>query len=391
METKKASYCNILATPLIKNVLHQSNSSCIVCINLLHITSIKLKTFRVIYIGYEIKKPEGGVLVIKHRRQISLILFVLFIVFSLTGCKSKQQIQLLSNKTAELEDSNKQLNSEITELKKANEELNSEKAEFMKNIEELSSEIEKLKAENQKLSESNTSLQEQIADLKKKLEAVEANKQSSANSGTDKIAYLTFDDGPSDNTPKILDILKENNIKATFFVNGRPERKDTYLRIINEGHTIGNHTYSHDYALLYKTIDGFNRDKQKLDDFIFGITGMKSQILRFPGGSNNTVSYQYGGRDFMDKLTQYIKQAGIKYFDWNVDSTDASVVTQNKEKIISEVLNGARNKKQAIILMHDSAPKTTTAQALPSIIKGLKEQGFRFAALSPNVNTIQFK
>lgn len=283
----------------------------------------------------------------------------------------------MSNKTVELQKSNEKLNSQITDLKKTNEELNSE--------------IQELKLNNEKLIKSNDTLQNENADLKKKLEEAEKNNEAAANTETDKIAYLTFDDGPSDNTFKILDILKENNIKATFFVNGHPDRKEVYQRIVNEGNVIGNHTYSHDYAVLYKTIDGFFQDKQKLDDFLYGITGVKPKILRIPGGSNNQVSYNYGGIDFMDKLTAYIKQRDIKYFDWNVDSSDASVLTQNKDKIISEVLEGSTNKKQAIILMHDSEPKTTTVLALPAIIKGLKEQGFKFSTLSPEVNAVQFK
>ncbi|MBL4936733.1 polysaccharide deacetylase family protein [Clostridium sp. YIM B02515] len=320
---------------------------------------------------------------IKHKRYFIVILLVLFHVFTLTGCKDKEQIQLLSNKAAELEKNKKDLSSVITELKKTNEDLSSAITELKKTNEELNSEVNQLKTDNKKLTESNNALQKQNDDLK--------NKQSSSNSILDKTAYLTFDDGPSDNTIKILDILKENNIKATFFVNGHPESKKIYQRIINEKHTIGNHTYSHDYAALYKTIEDFDKDKQKLDDLIAQITGKKPSILRFPGGSNNHVSFSYGGSDFMDKLTKHIKQSGIKYFDWNVDSTDASVATQDKDKIIAEVLKGSKNKKQAIILMHDSSPKTTTVLALPSIISGLKTQGYKFSTLSDEVTAVQFK
>jgi peptidoglycan/xylan/chitin deacetylase (PgdA/CDA1 family) len=321
---------------------------------------------------------------IKYRKQISVIVIILLTIFTLTSCKGKDQIQLLSNRIVELEKSNGKLNSQLAELKKTKEGLNSEKVELKKSNETLNLEIEELKFNNQKLIESN-------ANLKKKLEAAEANNQANTNTAAEKIAYLTFDDGPSDNTAKILDTLKENNIKATFFVNGRPERKEIYKRIVTEGHVIGNHTYSHDYATLYKTIDAFMDDKQKLDDFLYGITGVKPQILRFPGGSNNHVSYSYGGTDFMDRLTKYIKQSGIKYFDWNVSSSDASVATQDKDTIISEILKGSKNKKHAIILMHDSKPKTTTALALPAVIKGLREQGFKFSTLSFEVDAVQFK
>lgn len=319
----------------------------------------------------------------------------------LTGCGNGKQVKLLSDKVIELEKSkeelttkasdlgnaNNKLNSEITELKKSNEILNSE-------IDQLNKSKKELETANQKLTDSNDKLQKENTELKKKLKTYEDNKPTQPNQppiSSSKTAYLTFDDGPSDNTIKILDILKQNNIKATFFVNGRPEKKEIYKRIVNEGHILGNHTYTHDYSVVYQTIEGFYKDKEKLDNFLVETTGVKPKILRFPGGSNNHSSYRYGGVDFMDKLTKNVKQAGIKYFDWNVSSEDASVVTQDEAVIISKVLTGAKNKKQAIILMHDSKPKTTTASALPKIIKGLKEQGFKFAALSPEVTPVQFK
>jgi peptidoglycan-N-acetylglucosamine deacetylase len=346
----------------------------------------------------KLKLLKVEVFVIRFKKEILVILIILLSLFMLAGCKSKEQLKLLSDKIVELEKANEKLNSETAELKENTEKLNSEIDELKKNNEKLSSETEALKSDNEKLTESNDAikkendaLKKENTELKKKLQAAQANKPPATPTLTDKIAYLTFDDGPSDNTIKILDILKANSIKATFFVNGNPNRKEVYQRIVKEGHTIGNHTYSHDYALLYKTIDGFYADMNKLNNFLYETTGVKPEILRFPGGSNNHVSYKYGGEDFMDRLTRQVKQSGIKYFDWNVSSTDASVTTQDKNIIISEVLKGAKNKKQAIILMHDSKPKTTTAEALPALIKGLKEQGFKFASLSSKVAAVQFK
>ncbi|MFL0246657.1 polysaccharide deacetylase family protein [Candidatus Clostridium stratigraminis] len=328
---------------------------------------------------------------IAYKKQILAMAIILCSLFTFSDYKSREQLHLLSDKIVELSNNNEKLNFGIADLMKTNKELLDEVNDLKERNVELNSKIVELNLNNQKLIENNNKLQNENADLKKKLETAAVSNLTAANPGTDKTAYLTFDDGPSDNTIKILDILKENNIKATFFVNGHPESKLIYERIVNEGHTLANHTYSHDYEAVYKTIEGFNKDKQKLDDFIFAITGIRPQILRFPGGSNNHVSYNYGGVDFMDKLTKYEKQLGVKYFDWNVDSSDAAVFTQAKDKIVSEVLNGSKNKKQAIILMHDSKPKTTTAQALPFIIKGLKDQGFRFSVLSPKVNGVQFK
>jgi peptidoglycan-N-acetylglucosamine deacetylase len=395
---------------LFYTYIEQINSYCIICISAFEMrirTNIFKSTLLIIFfISFKITSPSykpsekltytnknsvGWGVMIVYKKQILAIGIIIFSLFTFSDYKSKEQIQLLSTKTAELSKSNEKLNSDVADLTNTNKELLNEENVLKETNVELNSKIEELNLNNQKLIESNNSLQNENADLKKKLDAAKTSTQAATNVVADKTAYLTFDDGPSDNTIKILDILKENNIKATFFVNGHPECKQIYERIVNEGHTLANHTYSHDYAALYKTIDGFNKDKQKLDDFLFSITGIRPQILRFPGGSNNHVSYSYGGVDFMDKLTKYEKQNGVKYFDWNVDSTDASVLTQGKDKIINEVLSGAKNKKQAIILMHDSKPKTTTAEALPEIIKGLKSQGFKFSVLTPQVSGVQFK
>lgn len=208
----------------------------------------------------------------------------------------------------------------------------------------------------------------------------------------EKIAYLTFDDGPSSNTIKILDTLKKYDIKATFFVNGRTDDKSKkiYKRIVEEGHTIGNHTYSHDYSYIYSGKAAFMKDFNKLQNYIKDLTGVKMTVLRFPGGSNNTVSYKYGGKGLMKQLTADMKNKGYVYFDWNVDSTDASVAKQSKSNIVRSVLNGCKGKKEAVILMHDSAPKTTSAEALPEIIEGLKKQGFQFDRISTDTYAPQF-
>lgn len=208
----------------------------------------------------------------------------------------------------------------------------------------------------------------------------------------EKIAYLTFDDGPSKNTSKILDTLKKYNIKATFFVNGRTDSqsKQLYKRIVDEGHSIGSHIYSHDYSEIYRSKTAFMNSFNKLQNYIKNLTGVKMDILRFPGGSNNTVSYKYGGKGLMKELTKEMRRQGYVYFDWNVDSTDASVALQSKSNIVSSVLNGSKGKKQVVILMHDAAGKTTTPQALPEIIEGLKKQGFQFDRITKTSYAPQF-
>lgn len=206
-----------------------------------------------------------------------------------------------------------------------------------------------------------------------------------------KIAYLTFDDGPSKNTIKILDILKKYDVKATFFVNGNPKSKDIYKRIVDEGHTIANHTYTHNYKYIYSSVDNFMKDFERLNDFLEETVGIRPKILRLPGGSNNTVSHRYGGKDIMDKIIDELDKKNYIYFDWNVDSYDATALTQDKEVIINSVLKGAKNKKHAMILFHDSALKTTTAESLEEIILGLANQGFTFKAIDEYTPVQHFK
>jgi len=207
-----------------------------------------------------------------------------------------------------------------------------------------------------------------------------------------KIAYLTFDDGPSQNTLAILKILKQYNIKATFFVNGQPKYESLYKQISDDGHTFGNHTYSHDYKKIYSSASNFKMDIKKLDIFLTAITGKKpNHILRFPGGSNNTISNNYGGIKTMDPIIEEMSKSDYTYFDWNVDSSDALIFRQKKDIIVREVLTQSTEHKHPIILMHDLDPKTTTVQALPEIIKGLQNQGFVFDVLTKNTYSPQFK
>lgn len=205
-----------------------------------------------------------------------------------------------------------------------------------------------------------------------------------------KVAFLTFDDGPSKNTEKILNILKEENIKATFFVNGHDDdfARDMYKRIVEEGHAIANHTYSHSYKDVYKSQESFIRDVERLDEYIYSVTGIKPDIIRFPGGSNNTINRKYSksnDNSFMNGLANRIEDEGYTYFDWTVDSTDASKMKQSAQKIISSTLSESLKQKYPVVLFHDAPAKTTTVEALPSIIKRLKENGYLLDSLSKDV------
>ena len=258
------------------------------------------------------------------------------------------------------------------------------------NIDDLNKKIEEQKIQNQNKNKSVNELNKKIDDINKKI--IDKQNQTK-NRSSQKIAYLTFDDGPSINTSKILDILDMYNIKATFFVNGRTDANSVkmYKRIVNENDAIGNHTYSHDYKSIYNSTQNFNNDFNKLQQLILNTTGVNMNIMRFPGGSNNSVSNKYSNnRNIMEDLTSYYRTNNFVYFDWNVcanDSVYGHSATTNS--VISDVLNGAQNKKYIIILMHD--PKNTTIAALPIVIQTLLKRGYKFCILDKNAYIIQFK
>ncbi|MEW9700981.1 polysaccharide deacetylase family protein [Paenibacillus sp. SI8] len=207
-----------------------------------------------------------------------------------------------------------------------------------------------------------------------------------------KTAYLTFDDGPSQSTKRILDILKSFHIPATFFVIGSDttEGRALYKQIVAEGHALGNHSYSHDYNTIYKSPEAFRKDVRKLDRLLEETVGFRPDILRFPGGSNNHLSRKAGGRSIMSRVASAMREDGYQYVDWNVSSTDAAAPVQDKNMIIDSVIGASKGKQNIIVLMHDNTYKTTTVEALPIVIKRLQAAGFRFAKLTKFSYTFQF-
>ncbi len=181
--------------------------------------------------------------------------------------------------------------------------------------------------------------------------------------------YLTFDDGPSGNTEAILDILARYHVQGTFFVVGKEGEvyRPLYRRIVEEGHTIGMHSYSHRYNEIYASVDAYAEDLSKLQEYIYETTGTWSRICRFPGGSSNTVS-----KVDMEELIDYLNEQDIDYFDWNVSSLDATGRKLSVEEIAGNVLNDIEKHSTAVVLMHDADDKTTTVEALPIIIEALQ-------------------
>lgn len=197
--------------------------------------------------------------------------------------------------------------------------------------------------------------------------------------------YLTFDDGPSNNTSKILDILKQEDIKATFFlVNFNSSYNPVVKRIYDEGHSIGIHSYTHNYKLIYSSVSAYFDDLNKMNDKIKTITGSDTKLLRFPGGSSNTISSFNKG--IMTTLVKEVTNAGYHYFDWNVDSSDAWSA-RNSNDVYNNVINNLK-KGTNIVLMHDLSSNEKTVNVLEKIIKDAKEKGYIFANITMNTKEI---
>lgn len=180
--------------------------------------------------------------------------------------------------------------------------------------------------------------------------------------------YLTFDDGPSANTDRILDILAQYGVKATFFVVGKNGYTEQYQRIVEEGHTLGMHSYSHRYSEIYASLDAYKEDLTKLHNFLYELTGEDCKIVRFPGGSSNTIS-----KVDMQELIRYLNQEDMVYFDWNVSSGDASGENKNANQIVRNVLDQIDRYNNVVILFHDATGKSTTVDALSEIIEKILE------------------
>lgn len=198
--------------------------------------------------------------------------------------------------------------------------------------------------------------------------------------------YLTFDDGPSKRTPEILEILKNYNIQATFFIIGKEGKAQPNLlkRMSEDGHSIGIHTYSHAYDKIYSSVENYLHDFYLTYELIYEITGKKPSVFRFPGGSIN----RYSLRNYQEIIAEMIRR-GFTYYDWNASSGDAGQGV-SAASVYSNTIQSSENKSRVILLMHDSAGKSYTVAALPKIIEYYQSKGFQFAAIHNDVNPVVF-
>ncbi len=199
-----------------------------------------------------------------------------------------------------------------------------------------------------------------------------------------KTIFLTFDDGPSARTTEILDILRQKDVKATFFVTGNatPKGKSLMKQIVDEGHTIAAHTYSHNYKQIYASVSAFLEDFNNIYHLIYEATGVKPTIFRFPGGSRNGFN-----KNNYREIAAEMRRRGFDYFDWNLSAGDAvSRTCTPTQNCINNVLGPSKSCDHGVVLMHDANAKVTTVEALTSIIDGLKSQGFNLAKLTNEID-----
>ena len=216
--------------------------------------------------------------------------------------------------------------------------------------------------------------------------AVESDSENFAEENDQLKVYLTFDDGPSDNTSAILDTLAKYNVKATFFVVGKTDdqSKEMYQRIVNEGHTLGMHSYSHKYSVVYDSLDAFETDFNQLQSYLYDITGQECRLYRFPGGSSNQVS-----NTDMSEFIRFLNEEGVTYFDWNVSSGDATSQAYTADELLNNVLTDVPKYKTSVVLMHDSNTKSTTVEALGPMIEALQGMGAQILPIDENTTLVQ--
>ncbi len=202
----------------------------------------------------------------------------------------------------------------------------------------------------------------------------------------ERVCFLTFDDGPSANTDRVLDILDRYGVKATFFVVGKTGEADQarMREIVDRGHAVGMHSWSHDYKKVYASVEAFLEEFDQLYQWIHEVTGVYPSVYRFPGGSINGYN-----RGVYQEIIAEMTRRGFAYYDWNASAQDATVRPRPAADIAADCLKGV-GREPAVVLAHDSAARSTTVDALPAVIEGYQNAGYAFSALHPGVEQVTF-
>lgn len=210
-----------------------------------------------------------------------------------------------------------------------------------------------------------------------------------SNGNGDKVVYLTFDDGPSAYTGELLDVLAKYNVKATFFVTNRnPNYAHFIKRAFDEGHTIALHTSTHNYSQVYSSVDAYFNDLNAINETVKNMTGSYSTLIRFPGGSSNTVSRNYS-IGIMSTLTRMVTERGYKYFDWNVSSGDADGRNHPSSDYSSNIINGINGKSMSIVLQHDT--NINSIRSVSTVIEYGLSHGYSFKPLDMSSPVVHHK
>lgn len=315
---------------------------------------------------------------------LSVCLFALCL-FLFTG------YQHISDKQQKLETENTNLNTDVTELNSQLLEKDSFIAGQKEHLSELNQQILELMQSTDAETgenEDDTADSGSVSDYQDKYpDMYSASKlgDSGTNSNADKTVYLTFDDGPSSLTPKVLDLLDEYNAKATFFVVYTDDAKYTsYLKeIVNRGHTLAIHSYSHDYSKIYRSTDAFLADFNQVYQWVYEETGQRPSLFRFPGGSTK------GNTALVKNIIGEMERRGFIYYDWNVSSGDGSNLT-TAENILENIYPNVNSFQMPVVLMHDGIGKNATLDALPKVLQTLAENGYQFQALDETLVPIQY-
>ena len=235
--------------------------------------------------------------------------------------------------------------------------------------------------------QTDTEYQDQNADSSIVQSLVAEDESNKAQPGDQLKVYLTFDDGPSSNTAAILDTLAQYNVKATFFVVGKEdeESQEMYKRIVNEGHTLGMHSYSHKYSVIYDSLENFEDDFTKIQNYLYDITGEDCHYYRFPGGSSNQISNVP-----MSDFIHYLNEQGVIYYDWNVSAGDAASNAYSSEEIVANVMDDVVKYKTSVVLLHDGTDKSATVEALGPLIEALEGMGAQILPIDEDTQVIQY-
>ena len=246
---------------------------------------------------------------------------------------------------------------------------------------DLQEQLDVQQADLLKVIEATDRLQGRIEELSVSNESVEEDQS------WPRKVYLTFDDGPSGHTQDILDILNEYGVKGNFFVcaTKNEEYRKFYRQILDEGHMLGLHSYTHEYDEIYASDEAFQNDVLAIRDFVKEQTGgFEATYYRFPGGSSNLHS-----RISLPACVDWLNEQGLIYYDWNISSQDATNPMQSVENIFHNATYGCENFEEVVVLMHDLGNKDSTVEALPQIIEFYRDIGAKISVIDENSMRIQ--